>query len=370
MRINLKSIYKAIIALLKRVKVLVYYFTHFNHIIGQKSYYPEKEHKSKYKIFTEQVAYILSYGEINDSYYVLGLDVQGACPNEYLSYSQYKQRRDKLNLTQPVNYVCLLRNKSLFSILGRYWGFPVIQNLAIYHYGVLRESYYKGIEEILSEHKHLFIKPIDAKKGQSVFSVDFEDQHIVINDKQLEINDFLIFLYDLSKTTELLIQDRIIQHPSLSELHTESVNTIRVVTINHLHSSNPEDVILVGAELRIGTGLNHTDNISVGGIKIGIMASGRLCEYGFYKEPYGTKATIHPDSGIVFKDYQIPFYSSAIEMCKSFHAKLKDIHIIGWDIAITTQGPVFIEGNDSCGTDFQVLYGPMRVFYDNYLPRI
>ena len=30
-----------------------------------------------------------------------------------------------------------------------------------------------------------------------------------------------------------------------------------------------------------------------------------------------------------------------------FHSMLKDIHSIGWDIAIGENGPIFIEGNDN-----------------------
>ena len=32
-------------------------------------------------------------------------------------------------------------------------------------------------------------------------------------------------------------------------------------------------------------------------------------------------------------------------MAKELHSKLYRIHSVGWDIAITEEGPVFIEGN-------------------------
>ena len=34
-------------------------------------------------------------------------------------------------------------------------------------------------------------------------------------------------------------------------------------------------------------------------------------------------------------------------MCESFHQKISYIWSIGWDVAITPDGPLFIEGNDN-----------------------
>ena len=42
---------------------------------------------------------------------------------------------------------------------------------------------------------------------------------------------------------------------------------------------------------------------------------------------------------------QIPFFKEAVEMAKELHSKLYRIHSVGWDIAITQEGPIFIEGN-------------------------
>ena len=53
----------------------------------------------------------------------------------------------------------------------------------------------------------------------------------------------------------------------------------------------------------------------------------------------------HPDNSIVFEGFEIPFFKEAVEMSKDLHSKLYRVHSIGWDIAITQNGPVFIEGN-------------------------
>jgi glutathione synthase/RimK-type ligase-like ATP-grasp enzyme len=34
-------------------------------------------------------------------------------------------------------------------------------------------------------------------------------------------------------------------------------------------------------------------------------------------------------------------------LAEKLHEKLSSIRVIGWDIAITSDGPVFIEGNDN-----------------------
>ena len=364
----IKVIVSRLFACHARFRLLWIFFKNKSHYIDDVSFYPEKEHKTKREITKDFLSHIIKYGEIDGSYFALGIDVKGVNYDDYISYGQYMKRRDKLNLTQPVNYVCLLRNKSLFSAIGSYWGFPVVKDIARYRNGnLLDTNLYATLEELVEDRIHIFIKPIDAKKGEGIMSIDRMGTDCVVNGKEVDINNLVKSIKDFSFEHELIIQDKVVQHPSISDLHKESINTLRVVTINHLHSSLPNDVVYVGAELRVGCGNSHTDNISAGGIKIGVDDNGLLQKYGFYRKPYGTKTTIHPDSKIVFENYRIPFFVEALNMCKSFHAKLKEIHIIGWDVAITENGPLFIEGNDSCGTDFQVMNGPMKEFYAKYL---
>jgi hypothetical protein len=360
----------------KKGKFLLYFLLHYKKYTEERSFYPEKEHKSKSQIFRDFLFHILKYGEIDYTYYVLGIDVKGIKYDGYISYHQFMVRRDRLNMirrdrndnAEPANYACILRDKAMFSIFATYWGFPVVNDLAKMVNKRMIESEYDSIEDLLNANHHVFIKPVDGQKGENVFGVNVSDNEVYINGNRSSMSEVVSVIEEVSVSHDMLFQMKIIQHPDVSVFHKESVNTLRVVTINHLHSSNPDDVVLVGSELRVGCGGNHTDNVSAGGLKIGVNENGTLMEYGFYDKEHGTKTSVHPDSGIVFQGYLLPFYNETIQLCKEFHAKLKEIHFIGWDVAITKDGPVFVEGNESCGTDFQVMFGPMKDFYDKYLP--
>ena len=373
---NNKQIYDFFVRICPRTTHLIYFLLHYKMFIEERSFYPEKEHKSKFQIFKEFVRYILKNGDIDYTYFVLGLDVKGTNYRDYISYHQFMVRRDRLNMirrdrqdnAEPANYSCILRDKSLFSIYANYWKFPVVKDLAKIMNSRMTESDYESMEDLLKANPHVFIKPIDGQKGEDVYGVDIIEDKLYLNGRNSSMSEFKSIISKVSEDHSVLFQRKVIQHPVIMALHERSVNTLRVVTINHLHSTDLEDVILVGSELRVGCGGNHTDNVSAGGIKIGVNNDGTLFEYGFYDKKHGTKTASHPDTGIVFKGYLIPFYKESVQLCKEFHAKLKEIHIIGWDIAITEEGPILIEGNESCGTDFQVMFGPMRKFYDEYLP--
>jgi hypothetical protein len=115
---------------------------------------------------------------------------------------------------------------------------------------------------------------------------------------------------------QYLLQKRITQHPQLSKLHAESVNTSRVITFN-----NHGNIEVFSAALRIGTKGRSIDNWSDGGILVGVdLQKGRLQNEGFFKPGYGGKIEEHPDSGITLKDFAIPFFSGSIELACKLHS--------------------------------------------------
>ena len=197
--------------------------------------------------------YIIKYGEIDYSYHVLGIDVKGVNHLDYISYQQFMARRDRLNMirrdcrnnAEPANYSCILRDKSLFTIMGNYWKMPVVNDLAIIVNKQISESEFNSVEELLQANPHVFVKPIEGQKGENVFSIDYTDDGLLLNGEKVALSEVVSMIEDTSSSHPLLVQNRILQHPDVMAFHKPSVNTLRLVTINHLHSSNPEDVVVV-----------------------------------------------------------------------------------------------------------------------------
>ena len=57
----------------------------------------------------------------------------------------------------------------------------------------------------------------------------------------------------------------------------------------------------------------------------------------------------HPDSGVIFTGYEIPFFHDALTLVMKAAQEIPEIRYIGWDIAISANGPVVIEANGAPG---------------------
>ena len=104
----------------------------------------------------------------------------------------------------------------------------------------------------------------------------------------------------------------------------------------------------VAGEVRFGAHGSVVDNLAAGGVAVGIdLKTGQLSEFGICKKGGAKRTPCHPDSQVRFADVRIPFVQEAVDLAEKLHEKLSSIRVIGWDIAITSDGPVFIEGNDN-----------------------
>ena len=316
----------------------------------RETYFPEvSHHKSSFKIFLEQLCCVIRYGEINDFYFLYGFDVKKRKEQKaYIQHCDFRLRRNMKNF-KPFNELCILRNKELFAIFGQAYGLPVLKTLGTLKNGILvrndmRGDFFESFDGVGD--KHLFFKPLNAECGEGVFSLDYIGKEWIKNGEMKYSGDECkAFIRGLGDR-EYLVQDRLVQHEEMSRLYPHSVNTIRIVTIKD-RVGCPQ---FFCALLRIGANGNVVDNWAKGGIVVSINHEGLLGKEGFFKPSYGKKTMIHPDSGVVFEEFKIPYYKEAIRDCVFFHQKLKGVYAIGWDVAITDNGPVFIEGND----DFEI----------------
>ncbi len=299
----------------------------------KKSYFPEKKLKSKNEIIRDNLKWLLQYKEINNFYFLYGMDV--ADKNDvclYKDYYHFMLDRAKGNrIKSPSSQTVILRDKLIFYKYMKSFNSPVPEVYAVYFDGRLLDTQlYPYDSDLFEKHSDFFMKSIDGECASFVKHIDSVDK-----------------LREAEKSAgngKYLLQESIVQHSEMNRLNGCAINTLRIVTIN----TGKDKPFVLSSVLRVGTEKSgDVDNWAAGGLSVGINDDGYLREFGFYKPSYGTKTDIHPDSKIKFSDFRVPMYKEAVELALRSHGFFYNVHSIGWDIAITENGPVIIEGNDN-----------------------
>lgn len=343
-----------------------------NHV----SYYPECEHKTSSQILKDQIYNFWKYGFIEEYYFTYGFDRKEMTREkmeEYIiPYRAFLNRIDYLNSQNPYyddflgKMTCRVINqdKFYFYLFLSRLGIPTpkvycfIKNKKIlYVDNTLKIDKSKPTRnqllELLSYDMDVFAKPSDGMMGQGVFRLQIKNATPYIDGVEQNAET----LVDTLLSTDYIMQETIVQHERMSVLCSSSVNTIRLQTV----TDKDGNVIPFGAMIRIGREGSSVDNWAKGGVIVGIRDDGKLMEVGFLKPKYGTITKEHLDNHLFFKDYEIPFYKEAVEKAVELHKTMYRSHSIGWDIAITPKGPMFIEGNDRWEISMvQAVHGGMK----------
>jgi putative polysaccharide biosynthesis protein len=149
-----------------------------------------------------------------------------------------------------------------------------------------------------------------------------------------------------------IVQPRLRNHPAIADLSNGALSTVRLVTIvNERGEFEP-----IYAVLRMAVGANTVvDNFHAGGIAakvdMGTGTLGRATDVGLRPE-IGWRDR-HPDTGAQITGRALPLWDDTRTLAARGHAAFADRLLIGWDIAITADGPVLIEGNS--GPDLDIV---------------
>lgn len=145
----------------------------------------------------------------------------------------------------------------------------------------------------------------------------------------------------LTDNKQYLIEDAIVQHSKMNELYSGSVNTLRMVTL----VDNDNVPHFMYALIRMGQKGAKVDNISSGGMYAPVNADGIITHAAFCDKE-GICHEIHPTSGTKLIGFEIPYFAEAVELVKKAALVIPGMRYVGWDIAITENGPVLVEGNN------------------------
>lgn len=307
----------------------------FFQLLNGVSYYPEFNRKTWLHRFCDIVNWYFKYHEVNKFYNLYGQDISKANNiknSPFQDYESLKIVRDKNNHLYCSNsQTVFLRDKFVFYKALENFKINTPKVFAFVKNGhIYDENMNEKDKHWLNCHDDFFFKDNNGECASYVKHVSNKE-------------NFEEVIQKCEGNGEFICQEKLIQHPLLSKLNPSSINTIRLVTVN-----NNGKIQILSTILRIGTSKTGcVDNWAKGGIAVGVDEHGKLKQWGFYKPTFGTKTEIHPDTGVTFLGFELPYFEDAVNMAIQCHKHFYNIQTIGWDIAITEDGPSFIEGNDN-----------------------
>lgn len=199
---------------------------------------------------------------------------------------------------------------------------------------VLNENNYNDFLDFFKQNKVIIVKPIDDEGGKGIEKYEY------INDEESKI----VYSSLLFKK-QLLVEQCIKQHPDMNKLYNKSVNTLRMFTFY-----KDGQAYFLQAILKVGNG-GVVDNFSSGGMYTYVDDEGTV--YAEAIDQMDNKYYKHPISNETIVGFKVPMFKEAVGMVKEAAKVVPEMGYIGWDVAISEDGPVLVEGNCYPGV-FQV----------------
>jgi len=190
----------------------------------------------------------------------------------------------------------------------------------------------------------LFGKPCEGRGSVgSALLAGVEDGQIVMgNGRRADLVGFCAEVF-ADYPEGFIFQTALTQHQTLSDVAGPAVGSMRIVTVRDSDQPRvlytvwkvPSPDAMSDNFWQSGSMIAQVDtNGHVGQCRIGTGLDGRYIE-------------THPVSGARFDTVQVPHWDAVQQVACDAHALFPEFGVIGWDMAVTPDGPAIIEANDN-----------------------
>ena len=154
---------------------------------------------------------------------------------------------------------------------------------------------------------------------------------------------------DLPSARCYVIQEHVLPHSSLQPVMPGlALGTFRIVT----YIDRRDCVSIPFAFAKIPRRHSLNDNFhhgTTGNLLCGIhISDGRLMDARGKIDPTALFIECieqHPDSGFRFQDFSIPQWQAVLDVARHAARAFPEFRTVGWDVALTSTGPMILEGN-------------------------
>lgn len=272
----------------------------------------KKIHKNRFSIVIDMIKCGFTYGA---GYY----DYQ-----EFEFYLLNKEQR-KTYLTRSINneIVRKYNNKETAKKFDDKGEFNKIFKEFLHRDYLILDDF-EEFKNFVKKKKEFIVKPIDGEGGNGV-------------EKVAITNDYESLYKKLIQNNQKLIEEVIMQHEEMNKIYKNSVNTLRMFTFVKDGKS-----YFLQAVLKFGNG-GICDNFSSGGMYTFVNDDGIVIAPAIDKED--NYFEVHPFTKEKIVGFKVPMFKEAVELVKKAALVLPDVAYVGWDVAISENGPVIVEGN-------------------------
>jgi hypothetical protein len=247
-----------------------------------------------------------------------------------------------------------LRNKALFPQRCSAFGLPAAPVLMVLENGRVMQP--SGHDAVLPKHD-IFVKPLYGTSGKGAERWEYLGEARYRNSQGSPATEAELLAHLRALTVVRgrghIVLPRLVNHPDLADLSNGALTTVRLMTCRNEVGAYE----VTNAVFRMAQGRNSAvDNFHAGGIAAkvdihtgelgravdGAMAMG--CATGWCDK--------HPDTGGQILGRQLPRWQEILNLVRRAHTlAFADQVVIGWDVALVSDGPLLIEGNKGPDVD-------------------
>ncbi|WP_020180835.1 sugar-transfer associated ATP-grasp domain-containing protein [Methylopila sp. M107] len=210
---------------------------------------------------------------------------------------------------------------------------------------------FSGAEELqdwLAGENAVIAKPNFASKGAGIAGYRRQEDGWVSGELRLTTNETVKRLR-AGLAAGGLLQRMCDTHPDLAVVSPCALPTLRIMTaVNEVGA-----IEVCGLVIRLnGGGSRAVDNFNAGNIAAGVDRDGRI-RFGLRR--VGSRLERfdrHPATGARLRGVRVPDLAAAQALAVEAHEAFRDgFAVVGWDIGLSSDGPVLVEGNWNPGPD-------------------
>ncbi|MFC2083060.1 sugar-transfer associated ATP-grasp domain-containing protein [Candidatus Bipolaricaulota bacterium] len=310
-------------------------------------------------------------GFLTRSYIAYGLSQQAVATDDYVTDYERWVKTFAFNGSMGG---WLLSNKLAFSWMMQSVGFSahVPSVFALLRggatYSIDQETGFRGIDGLLRRldvEGRLVVKPTGGARGQGLLMIGKTDSGIRVNGMVTSCSELVQLLLH---QRESIAMRHVSQHEYARRVFPETVNTIRVLTL-----CDDEGAFAAIAVHRFGTRQSvPADNWSRGGVCSLIDLSSGTLGPGMCLDSRGHSARheVHPDTREPIAGLAIPRWQDVLSGVLSMAEAVAFIPYVGWDIIVTPDTWVVLEGNTCTDVNLLQIHAPLltqsrvRRFFD------